>query len=185
MRSFSLDDPDHGWLNRPTWALVGWLHADRYHYLMEVSAACWIGAADTGTSGIAIGGEPSGDSADRRPGGFHESRPVLRCSSNDWTGRPKRCDHPRPAAEGRHPRHVVTTTCSRPHWWCWRLMPATAPVGRVQFLVDDVDKISWPKDGPVRCAPSNPHWFCGDFHARSLPVDLLSRRRYSLNCVRH
>jgi hypothetical protein len=36
-----LDDPGHGWPNRPTWALVYWLHAYRYSYLMDVSLACW------------------------------------------------------------------------------------------------------------------------------------------------
>jgi hypothetical protein len=37
----SFDDPGHGWPNRPTWALVCWLHAYRYSYLMDVSLACW------------------------------------------------------------------------------------------------------------------------------------------------
>jgi hypothetical protein len=42
-RPFNPDD-DPGWPNRPTWALVCWLHAYRYIYLMEVSLARWQGA---------------------------------------------------------------------------------------------------------------------------------------------
>jgi len=37
----SLNAPGHGWPNRPTWALVCWLHAYRYSYLIDVSLACW------------------------------------------------------------------------------------------------------------------------------------------------
>lgn len=37
----SFDDPGHSWPNRPTWALVCWLHIYRYSYLMDVSLACW------------------------------------------------------------------------------------------------------------------------------------------------
>lgn len=36
----------HGWPNRQTWALVCWLHAYWYIYLMDVSLACW-NAAET------------------------------------------------------------------------------------------------------------------------------------------
>jgi hypothetical protein len=37
-------EPGDGWLNRPTCALVCWLHAYRYIYLMGVSLACWKAA---------------------------------------------------------------------------------------------------------------------------------------------
>jgi hypothetical protein len=39
--AISFDDPRHGWPNRPTWALVCWLHLYRYCYLIEVSFAYW------------------------------------------------------------------------------------------------------------------------------------------------
>jgi hypothetical protein len=37
----------NGWPNRPPWALDWWLHAYRYCYLLEVSAACWLGNQET------------------------------------------------------------------------------------------------------------------------------------------
>jgi hypothetical protein len=40
----AFDGPGHGWPNHATWALVCWLHAYRYSYLMDVSLACWKAA---------------------------------------------------------------------------------------------------------------------------------------------
>jgi hypothetical protein len=50
-----LDDPGHGWPNRPTWALVCWLHAYRYSYSRDASLACWkAGQAAFDRSGRAL-----------------------------------------------------------------------------------------------------------------------------------
>jgi hypothetical protein len=46
----------NGWPRRATWALVCWLHAYRYSYLMDVSLACWKEAESTfDRSGRALG----------------------------------------------------------------------------------------------------------------------------------
>src|SRR5260221_14552906 len=37
----------NGWPNLPTWALVCWLHADRYCYSMDATLACWQAAENT------------------------------------------------------------------------------------------------------------------------------------------
>jgi hypothetical protein len=37
----------NGWPNRPTWALVCWLHAYRYCYSMDATLACWKAAENT------------------------------------------------------------------------------------------------------------------------------------------
>ena len=60
----AFSDPGHGWRNRPTWALVCWLHAYCYSYLMEVSFACWRVGQEGLKPGRRARGTPEGKALD-------------------------------------------------------------------------------------------------------------------------